>query len=216
MIYSLRAPSSQCVKEVMEGGGLSKSQYLPVSSVFLHGMGSNNPCSKWATPTNSLKCIWGALRALQGPHLAPWGSVEAIACLCQPRCFCAVGNEFSLWIYIRTDQWGQFWALNHLIWGHRTNQKTLIWPQIAFFEAHDFFYRSRLVVCVWKWVHLLKTHQDWPSGSCFSPFLPHLEPQGPQKALICPEIALREALGCLSRLRTFVCGRNWVNLMGMH
>ena len=48
---------AQCVKEVMEGGALSNSQYLPVSSVFLHGMGSNNPCSKRATPTNSLKCI---------------------------------------------------------------------------------------------------------------------------------------------------------------
>ena len=66
-----------------------------------------------------------------------------------------------------------------------------------------------------SWIYI-RTHQDWPSGSCFSPFLPNLEPQGPQKALICPEIALREALGCLSRLRTFVCGGNWVNLMGIH
>ena len=52
-----RGSTAQCVKEVMEGGALSNSQYLPVSSVFLHGMGSNNPCSKRATPTNSLKCI---------------------------------------------------------------------------------------------------------------------------------------------------------------
>ena len=56
-VHSIWCLVSQCVKEVMEGGALSKSHYLPVSSVFLHGMGSNNPCSKCATPTNSLKCI---------------------------------------------------------------------------------------------------------------------------------------------------------------
>ena len=131
-------------------------------------MGSNNPCSKWATPTNSLKRIWGALRALQGPHLAPWRSVEAIACLCQPRCFCAVGNEFSLWIYIRTDQWGQFWALNHLIWGHRTNQKTLIWPKIDFLKPMTsstdpdelYVFGNEFI----SWRHIRTDHQDHVSA----------------------------------------------------
>ena len=43
--------------------------------------------------------------------------------------------ELISWVNIRPDQWDYIKALYYLIYCPRVNQKALIWPKIAFWEA---------------------------------------------------------------------------------
>ena len=143
------------------------------------------------------------------------GFWEALGCLSRLRTFVCGGNELISWVYIRPDQWYHIKALYQLINCPRVNQGPSFDLKLLF--GGPFLQLTIKIACLW--LAMSSSHED-PTGLIirvtFQPFSTSFGVPGPKKALIWPNMTLRDALVCLCWPRWFVCHGNWVQLMNIH